>query len=85
VSVDFRVSQGTTRMYDFLAAQKQSEAVGGVGDRARWLPAGETRGNFVVVKGATELALTISDFSGAGGGGLKSRARAFAQKVLERM
>lgn len=83
VSVDFRVSQGTTRMYDFLAAQKQSEAVGGVGDRARWLPAGATRGNLVVVKGPYELALTISDFSGAGG--LQSRARAFAQKVLERM
>jgi len=83
VSVDFRVSPGTTRMYDFLAAQKQSEAVGGVGDRARWLPAGETRGNLVVVKGAYELALTISDFSG--GGGLKGRARAFARKVLERM
>jgi hypothetical protein len=83
VSVDFRVSQGTTRMYDFLAAQKQSEAVGGAGDRARWLPAGETRGNLVVVKGPYELALTISDFSGAGN--LKERARAFAKKVLEQL
>ena len=83
VSVDFRVSRGTTRMYAFLAAQKQSERVGGVGDSARWLAAGDTRGNLVVVKCTDEVALTISDFSGTGG--LKARARAFAAKVLERM
>lgn len=83
VSVDFRVSTGTTRMYDFLAAQKHSEPVGGVGDRALWLAAGDTRGNLVVVKGLDEVSLTISDFSGTGG--LKARARAFAEKVLERM
>lgn len=83
ISVDFRVSLGTTRMYDFLEAQKKSESVGGVGDRALWLPAGDTRGNLVVVKGNNEVSLTISDFTGAGG--LKARARAFAEKVLERM
>jgi len=81
-SVDFSVSRGTTRMYDFLEAQKQSEAVG-LGDRALWLAAGETRGNLVVVKGADEVSLTISDFNGAGG--LKGRARTFARKVLERV
>ena len=83
VSVDFRISLGTTRMYDFLAAQKKSESVGGVGDRARWLPAGDTRGNLAVVEGPNEVSLTISDFSGAGG--LKARARAFAAKLLERL
>ena len=69
-------------MYDFLEAQKQAEAIG-LGDRALWLAAGETRGNLVVVKGGDEVSLTISDFTGAGG--LKGRARAFAKKVLERM
>ena len=83
ISVELRISRGTTRMYDFLAAQKKSESVGGVGDRALWLPAGDNRGNLVVVKGTNEVSLTISDFTGAGG--LKARARAFAEKVLERM
>ena len=83
VSVDFRVSRGSTDVYDFFAAQKAAEPLGGLGDRALWLAAGETRGNLVVAKGADAVSLTISDFSGKGD--LKARARAFAEKVLERL
>jgi hypothetical protein len=83
VSVDFRVSRGSTTVYDFFAAQKAAEPLGGLGDRALWLPAGETRGNLVVVNGADAVSLTISDFSGKGN--LKGRARAFAEMVLERL
>ncbi|MGH7538796.1 MAG: hypothetical protein ACREMF_09190 [Gemmatimonadales bacterium] len=83
VSVDFRVSRGNTAMYDFFAAQKSSEPLRGLGERALWLPAGRTRGNLVAVKGADAVSLTISDFSGRGD--LKGRARAFAKKVLEHM
>jgi len=83
VSVDFRVSRGSTHVYDFFAAQKAAEPLGGLGDRALWLPAGETRGNLVVVHGADAVSLTISDFRGKGG--LKARARAFAEKVLDRL
>ena len=83
VSVDFRVSRGSTDVYDFFAAQKAAEPLRGLGDRALWLPAGETRGNLVVVNGVDAVSLTISDFSGKGG--LKARARAFAEKVLGRL
>jgi len=83
VSVDFRVSRGRTDVYAFFAAQKAAEPLGGLGDRALWLPAGETRGNLVVVNGADAVSLTISDFSGAGD--LKALARAFAKRVLERL
>jgi hypothetical protein len=37
----------------------------------------------VVVHGADAVSLTISDFRGTGG--LKARARAFAEKVLDRL
>ena len=83
VSVDFRVSRGSTGVYAFFAAQKAAEPLGGLGDRALWLPAGETRGNLVVVNGADAVSLTISDFSGKGG--MKARARAFAEMVLDRL
>jgi len=83
VSVDFRVSRGTTDMDAFLAAQKAAEPLRGLGDRALWLPAGATRGNLVVVNGPHAVSLTISDFSGKGG--MKARARAFAEMVLDRL
>jgi hypothetical protein len=83
VSVDFRVSRGSTAMYDFFAAQKSAEPLRGLGDRALWLSAGETRGNLVAVKGTNVVSLAISDFSGKGD--LKVRARAFAKQVLKRL
>ncbi len=83
VSVDFRVSRGSTDVYAFFAAQKAAEPLRGLGDRALWLPAGETRGNLVVVHGPYAVSLTISDFSGKGN--LKGRARAFAEMVLDRL
>lgn len=83
VSVDFRVSRDSTDVYAFFAAQKAAEQLRGLGDRALWLPAGETRGNLVVVRGPYAVSLTISDFSGKGD--LKARARAFAEKVLDRL
>ncbi len=83
VSVDFSVSRGSPDVYAFFAAQKAAEPVRGLGDRALWLPAGETRGNLVVVQGPYAVSLTISDFSGTGN--LKGRARAFAEKVLARL
>ena len=69
-------------MYDFLKAQKQSEPIG-LGDRSLWLPAGDSRGNLVVVKDADEVSLTITDLSGSGD--LKARARAIARKVLQNL
>lgn len=83
VSVDFRVSRDSTAVYAFFAAQKAAEQLRGLGDRALWLPAGETRGNLVVVRGPYAVSLTISDFSGKGD--LKGRARAFAERVLDRL
>jgi hypothetical protein len=83
VSVDFRVSRGSTDVYAFFAAQKAAEPVRGLGDSALWLPARETRGNLVVVHGPNTVSLTISDFSGKGN--LKARARAFAERVLDRL
>ncbi|HEY7685152.1 MAG TPA: hypothetical protein VH833_03485 [Gemmatimonadales bacterium] len=83
VSVDFKVSRGNADVYDFFAAQQAAEPLGGLGDRALWLPAGETRGNLVVVQGPYAVSLTISDFSGKGN--LKGRARAFAERVLDRL
>jgi len=82
-SVDFRVSRGGTDVYAFFAAQKAAEPLRGLGDRALWLPAGDTRGNLVVVNGPYAVSLTISDFSGKGN--LKARARAFAERVLDRL
>ena len=82
-SVDFRVSRDSTDVYAFFAAQKAAEPLRGLGDRALWLPAGETRGNLVVVRGSYAVSLTISDFSGKGD--LKGRARAFAERVLDRL
>lgn len=83
VSVDYRVSPDSTDVYAFFAAQKAAEPVRGLGDRALWLPAGDTRGNLVVVNGPYAVSLTISDFRGKGD--LKARARAFAKKVLEHL
>ena len=79
----YRISRGSTAQYDFFAAQKRSQPIGGLGDRALWLPAGATRGNLVVVHGPDVVTVTISDFSAKGK--LQERARAFAQKVLGRM
>lgn len=79
----YRIARGSTAQYDFFAAQKRSQPVDGLGDRALWLPAGTTRGNLVVVHGADVVTVTISDFSAKGK--LQERARAFARKVLGRM
>jgi hypothetical protein len=82
-TVTYRISRGSTAQYDFFAAQKRSQPIGGLGDRALWLAAGATRGNLVVVHGTDVVTVTISDFSAKGK--LQERARAFAQKVLGRM
>lgn len=82
VSVDYRMWRGSTKAYDFLAAQKQSQPVRGLGDRALWLAAGRTRGNLAVVKGRDVLSLTITDFRAASD--LRARARAVARLVLDR-
>ena len=82
-TVNYRISRGSTAQYDFFAAQKSSQPVSGLGDRALWLPAGTTRGNLVVVLGSDVVTVTISDFSAKGK--LEARARAFAEKVLDRM
>jgi hypothetical protein len=82
-TVSYRISRGTTAQYDFFAAQKKATPAGGVGDRALWLPAGDTRGNLVVVQGSDVVLVAISDFSGKGR--LQDRARAFARMVLEHM
>jgi hypothetical protein len=79
----YRVSRGSTAQYDFFAAQKSAQPVGGLGDRALWLAAGATRGNLVVVHGTDVVTVTISDFSARGK--LQARARAFVEKVLGRM
>jgi hypothetical protein len=79
----YRISRGSTAQYDFFAAQKSSQPLSGLGDRALWLPAGATRGNLVVVHGSDVVTVTISDFSAKGK--LQARARAFAEKVLGRM
>lgn len=83
VSVDYRIWRGSTKAYDFLAAQKQSQPVRGLGNRALWLAAGRTRGNLAVVKGPDALSLTITDFRAASD--LRERARAVARLVLDRL
>jgi hypothetical protein len=82
-TVSYRISRGTSAQYDFFAAQKRSQPVGGLGDRALWLAAGATRGNLVVVHGSDVVTVAITDFSGKGR--LQDRARAFARKVLDHM
>jgi hypothetical protein len=82
-TVSYRIARGTTAQYDFFAAQKRAESIGGVGDRALWLAAGETRGNLVVVSGSDVVTVAITDFSGKGD--LRDRARAFARKVLSHL
>jgi hypothetical protein len=82
-TVSYRVARGNTAQYDFFAAQKSSQPVSGLGDRALWLAAGGTRGNLVVVRDTTVVSLAISDFSGRTD--LRKRAEAFAKKVLNRL
>lgn len=82
-TVNYRIARGSTAQFDFFAAQKRSQPVGGLGDRALWLAAGNTRGNLVVVHGSDVVTVTITDFSAKGR--LQQRARAFAEKVLGRM
>lgn len=83
VTVSYRIIRGNTAQYDFFAAQKQSQPVTGLGDRALWLPAGATRGNLVLVTGADVVSISISDFSGRAD--LRRRAVAFAGRVLGRL
>jgi hypothetical protein len=82
-TVEYRLTQGSTAQYDFIAAQKPAQPISGLGDRALWLPAGETRGNLVVVRGSTIVNLIITDLDRHGD--LQKRARSFAKKVLERI
>lgn len=81
-TVDYRVVQGSAQ-FDFLAAQKQSQQISGLGDRAVWLAAGKTRGNLAVIRGSTVVTLTITDLSGHRQ--LEQRARDFARLVLEHL
>jgi hypothetical protein len=85
VSVDYQVSRGgsSTKVYDFFAAQKQARPVPGLGDRALWLAAGRTRGNLVVVQDSAVVSIGITDFRVRSD--LRSRARAVAERVLERL
>lgn len=82
-TVSYRVVRGNTAQYDFFAAQKSSQPLSGLGDRALWLSAGGTRGNLVVVRDTSVISLAISDFSGRTD--LRKRAEAFARKVLGRL
>lgn len=80
VSVDYVVTRGDPRAYAFLAAQKQSEPVPGVGDKARWLGAGRTGGNLVAVAGTEVVSVTIRDFRP--GADVRATARALARRLL---
>ena len=82
-TVEYRLTQGSTAQYDFIAAQKPAQPISGLGDRAIWLSAGDARGNLVVVRGSTLVNLTITDFDRHGD--LQKRARAFVKRVLERL
>jgi hypothetical protein len=79
-SVDFAVTRGDTRAYDFLAAQKSSVVVE-LGDKARWLAAGRSGGNLVVVQGRDVLSLTIRDFRF--GADVQAEARVLARRLLK--
>lgn len=82
-TVTYRVVRGNTAQFDFFAAQKSSQPVSGLGDRALWLAAGGARGNLVVVTDTNVVTLAISDFRGRTD--LRKRAEAFAKKVLGRL
>ena len=81
-TVDYRVAAGTAQ-FDFLAAQKNAEMITGLGDRAVWLAAGNTRGNLAVTRGNAAVLVTITDLSGHRQ--LEQKARDFARLVLEHL
>ena len=82
-TVEYRLTRGSTAQYDFIAAQQPSLPVMGLGDRALWLSAGDTRGNLVVVAGSTVVNLIITDFDHRGD--IQKRARAFAKRVVDHL
>jgi hypothetical protein len=82
-TVSYRVIRGNTAQFDFFAAQKSSQPVSGLGTRALWLAAGNTRGNLVVVTDTNVVSLSISDFSGRRD--LRKRAETFAKRLLDRL